>query len=323
MPSRKRKVRLDFCDFGHNFNKTNFFLFRLLSERFEVELCDQPDFLIYCCGGQEHRLHSCVRIFFSGESDTPDFRKCDYSLASIKLDDPRHLQYPNYIHFGEPDEIIKRNDDPEKILAAKTRFCSVLISGYNPRKNHNRVAFFEKLSKYKRVDSGGKKFNNIGGPVPGGSRGKIDFLRPYKFNLAFENRSLAGYTTEKIFEPMVARCLPVYWGDPLITEEFNPQSFINVHDFANEDAVIEKIIELDKDDSKYLDYVRQPYFHGDIPNLYFSHDRMLDFFERIFTTKITPVAQAGRKTFSFGRLFGRWKLVKRHHWHPAQPPTWE
>jgi len=319
----KKKVRLDFCDFSDNFSKTNSYFYKLLTERFDVDLCDQPDFLIYNCYGHEHRLHSGVRIFYSGESDMPDYRECDYSLASVKLDDPRHLHFPQYAPWFTPDEIVKRDDDPEKILAAKTKFCAFVVGNYNRKKNHNRVAFFEKLSKYKRVDSGGRLFNNIGGPIPGGSPGKIDFLRNYKFNIAFENRSLPGYTTEKIYEPMAARCLPIYWGNPCIHEEFNPKSFLNYSDFPSEDALIEKIIELDKDDAKYLEYARQPYFHDNKPSIYFSRERVLDFFEKIFTTKITPVAQAGRKAFSFGRVFGRWKLAKRHHWHPMRPPTWE
>lgn len=322
MSSVKRKVRIDFCDFTHNLSKTGHFLYKLLSERFEVELCDQPDFLIYSNFGHEHLLHSGVRIFFSGESDIPDFNECDYSVATAKVDDPRHLQYPNYVHYGEPSEIIKKNDDPEKILASKTKFCSFVIGGYNPRKNHNRVAFFQKLSKYKLVDSAGTKFNNIGGGGPRNPRSKIEFLRSYKFNIAFENRSLAGYTTEKIFEPMVARCLPIYWGNPEIADEFNPRSFLNYFDFPSEEALLEKIIELDQDDAKYLEYLRQPYFHNDQPNLYFSRERMLNFFEKIFTERITPVAQRSRASFSFGRLFGRWKLAKRHHWHPLKPPTW-
>src|SRR5579862_5441930 len=157
----KRKIRIDFCDFHHNFSKTNNFFFKLLAERFDVELCDQPDFLIYHCYGHEHRLHSGVRIFYSGESDLPDYSECDYSIASVKLNDPRHLQLPLYALWGESEEIIKRNDDPEKILAARTKFCSFVISGYKRRKNHNRVEFFQKLSRYKQVDSGGRKFNNI------------------------------------------------------------------------------------------------------------------------------------------------------------------
>ena len=317
-----RKIRLDFCDFSANFSKTNNYFYKVLSQRFDIELCDQPDFLIYACYGHEHRLHSGVRIFFSGESDLPDFTECDYSVASVKSGDPRHLQLPNYTdpYYGNPAMILKRHDDPEKILAAKTKFCSFIISGYNPRKNSNRVNFFHALSKYKKVDSGGKKFNNIGGPIPGGSQGKIDFLRQYKFNIAYENRQLAGYSTEKIFEPMIARCLPIYWGDPEIGQQFNPRSFLNAADFPSEEALIEKIIELDNDDAKYLEYLRQPYFHNDTPNLYFSHQRTLDFFEKIFTTPITPVAQAKKKGLQ--RLFGRWKLVKRHHWHPLKPPTW-
>ena len=316
-----KKIRIVFCNFYANFSKTDNFLFKLLAEWFDVELCDQPDFLICCNYGHERRLHSGVRIFFSGESDMPDFRECDYSIAALKLDDPRHLQLPLYV-WSDPQKIIKQNDDPKKILAAKTKYCSFIVSGYNPRKNHNRVAFFQKLSKYKRVDSGGRKFNNIGGPIPDGPSGKVEFLRQYKFNIAFENRLLPGWTTENFFEPMVAPCLPIYWGNPCIAEEFNPKSFLNYFDFPSEEALIEKIIELDNDDAKYLEYLRQPYFYDDKPNLFFNRQRILDFFEKIFSKKITPVAQAGREAFSFGRLFGRWKLVKRHHWHPMQPPTW-
>jgi hypothetical protein len=326
-----RQIRIDFADFHPNFCKTDFYLYKVLAEHFDVELCDQPDFLIYSWSGQSHRLHSGVRILFSGEMDPPDYRDCDYSLGSIKLEDPRHLHFPNYVHYGEPGEIIKAQDDPAAILAAKTKFCSFVVSGYQPRKNGNRVEFFQKLCRYKKVDSGGRKFNNIGGPIPEVTRGKaaflrpsrdkIHFLQPYKFNIAYENRSLPGYTTEKIFEAMVARNLPIYWGDPAINDHFNPRSFLNRADFASDEALIEKIIELDQDDEKYLAHARQPYFYNDTPNQYFSRARLLEFFEKIFTQKITPVAQAGRKSF-FGRVFGRWQLVKRHHWHPLQPPTW-
>jgi hypothetical protein len=79
---------------------------------------------------------------------------------------------------------------------------------------------------------------------------------------------------------------------------------------------------LDNDDEKYLKFVRQPYFQNDTPNPYFSRTRILDFFEKIFSRKITPVAQRHRKSFFFGRRLGRWQLVKRYHWHRMQPPTW-
>jgi hypothetical protein len=220
------------------------------------------------------------------------------------------MRLPFYVLYGTAESLLnKQPEEAEQILAAKTRFCAFVCSNHNRRKNRNRLEFFEKLSRYKRVDSGGRFMNNIGGPIPGWSAGKIEFLRSYKFNIAFENGSRPGCTTEKIFEAMVARCLPIYWGNPQIHEEFNPRSFLNYFDFPSEEALIEKIIELDQDDAKYLECVRQPYFHGNRPNEFFSRERLLDQFERILTTPLTPVA-ARRRLISFGR----WKLAKRYHY---------
>src|SRR4029077_584759 len=197
---------------------------------------------------------------------------CDYALTCHHLEDPRHLRLPFYVLYGDAQSILKGQENPAQILAQKTKFCSFVVSNHHPKKNKNREQFFHRLSRYKRVDSGGRFLNNIGGPVPGGPGGKVAFLRQYKFNIAFENASIPGYTTEKIFEAMQARTLGIYWGDPLIGREFNTQSFLNAADFPDEEALIEKIIELDRDDAKYLDFVGQPYFHGDKPNEFFSRE---------------------------------------------------
>ena len=207
----KKKLRIDFCDFHWYYTKTDNFFYHLLRERFDVEITDQADFVIYGSYGHEHRLHAGVRIFTSWESGVPDYTECDYSISCLKVNDPRHLQLPYYVHHGDPATLIKRGDDPEKIFAAKTKFCSFVVSNHHPRKNRNRIDFFHRLSKYKPVDSGGLLLNNIGGPIPRGRLGKLDFLKAYKFNIAFENAAIPGYTTEKIFEAMESRCLPIYW----------------------------------------------------------------------------------------------------------------
>ena len=310
----KRRISIDFCDFHAFYPKANNFFYDLLKERFDPVLCDQPEFLFYSSHGHEHRLHSGVRIFVSGESAPPDFQVCDYSVTCRKVDDARHLQLPFYVRYGSAASIVKKNDDPERLLAGKTKFCAFVAGSHNPRKNRNRLEFFQRLSRYKKVDSGGAFMNNIGGEGPRNSADKIDFLRAYKFNIAFENGSFPGYTTEKIYEPMVARCLPIYWGNPFIADEFNPKGFLNYSDFPSEEALIEKIIELDKDDAKYLEYLRQPYLYNDEPSIYFSRERILDFFEGIFEKSIVPAARKQKS------IFGRWKLLKRHHWHPGPPP---
>ena len=48
---------------------------------------------------------------------------------------------------------------------------------------------------------------------------------------AFENTYAPGYTTEKIMDAFASGCVPIYYGDPLVVQDFNPDSFINAHDF--------------------------------------------------------------------------------------------
>jgi alpha(1,3/1,4) fucosyltransferase len=301
------KVRLDFCDFWPGFVKTNNFFYNLLRERFDVELCDRPDFLIYADPGQHvHRVHDCVKIYFGIEFWPPDFRECDYALTCNYLDDARHLRLPYYILTGNPAALQKKEEEFAQIMAAKKDFCCFVVSNVG-KKAQKRVEFFQRLCQYKKVDSAGRACNNIGRKLPDGFWAKQEFLRSYKFNIAFENTSRPGYTTEKLVEAMRARCLPIYWGNPRVAGEFNTKSFLYYSDFPSEDALIEKIIELDKDDAKYLEYLRQPYFNNDQPNEFFNRSRVLDFFEKVFTTPITPVSRRRAPL-----QVGRWLAVKKN-----------
>ncbi|MHB8520301.1 MAG: glycosyltransferase family 10 domain-containing protein [Limisphaerales bacterium] len=298
-----KPIRLDICDFWNDFRKDKNFFVEALSRRYQVELHDKPDFLIYADCGYQHRIYTCPRIFFNGEKRLPNWRECDYALTCHHLNDPRHFRLPLYpIYFGG-EHLVKAPDEAERVLAEKTKFCAFVIGHRHARK---RIEFFEKLSRYKRVDSGGYYLNNIGRSIGATEADKLAFLRPYKFNICFENESLAGYTTEKIVQAMQARCVPIYWGDPRIQEEFNPRSFLNYFDFPSEEALIERIIQLDQDDALYLETLRQPFFHNNTPNEVYRAEKLLDFFEKIVTTKIRPVGTR-RKFFQVGR----WILVKK------------
>ena len=300
------RLRLDFCDFWPNFPKAKNFFFELLSARYEVEICDHPDFLIYSNFGCHHHLYTCPRIFFTGEPAAPNFRECDYAFTSRHLDDPRHLRLPLYVLYVSPHLLVKNPEEPEQLLAQKKKFCAFVVSNAH-RRTARRVDFFHCLSRYQQVDSGGRHLNNIGGPIGESLEAKIAFLQPYKFNIAFENTFLAGYTTEKIVDAMRARCIPIYWGSPQIHTEFNPRSFLNYSDFPNEEALIERILQIDRDNSLYLEYLRQPFFHDNRPNEFFNRERLLARFDKIFSTKIRPVG-ARRKFFQIGR----WVLVKKN-----------
>jgi hypothetical protein len=66
-----------------------------------------------------------------------------------------------------------------------------------------RNRFYNELSKYKQIASGGKVYNNVGYRVPD----KLAFIQDYKFCISFENRSYPGYTTEKIVEAFFANTI--------------------------------------------------------------------------------------------------------------------
>ena len=87
---------------------------------------------------------------------------------------------------------------------------------------------------------------------------KTEFQRKCKFTLCFESTKHEGFITEKITDAFYADTIPVYYGSSNVTEIFNKEAFINCSDYDSFDDVIAKIIELDNDDEKYLEMLRQP-----------------------------------------------------------------
>jgi hypothetical protein len=76
------------------------------------------------------------------------------------------------------------------------------------------------INNYKRVNSGGALYNNIGGQLallyPGGGCGDLSkhhFFKQHKFTISFENSQAPGYITEKVLHSKMAGCIPLYWGD--------------------------------------------------------------------------------------------------------------
>lgn len=271
------EIRIDFVNLESTLNREKNIILDALNLAYpgRVSLTkESPDIIFY---GEDKTqslepYKSCRKVYVAQENKMPNFRFCDYALSYLDLKDKRNLRLPFYVHQVQPEELLL-SENPETILKQKTKFCAFVVSNQNARRGAKRLEFFHKLSKYKKVDSGGKVLNNIGYMVGN----KAEFLRDYKFTIAFENRSYPGYTSEKIVHGMKSHCMPIYWGNPEIEKDFNPKSFINVHDFKSFEEAIERIIELDQNDDLYLEALRQPYFHGNIPNLYFDLDRLAAF----------------------------------------------
>ncbi|MEH2321943.1 glycosyltransferase family 10 domain-containing protein [Nostoc sp.] len=63
---------------------------------------------------------------------------------------------------------------------------------------------------------------------------KVEILKPYNFNLCFENTNFDYYCTEKIWDSIRCYCLPIYFGQGnKIYEDFPKNSFIDYSEFSN------------------------------------------------------------------------------------------
>src|SRR5262249_7283708 len=150
---------------------------------------------------------------------------------------------------------------------------------------------------YKRVDAAGLCMNNMNGwrvpEQPYWQVAKIKFLQRYKFTLAVENTLLPGYCTEKLVEPMYANSIPIYVGDPMLSQCFNPDSYIDFSRCSSMKEMIERIREVENDRSSYLKMLAAPVFHDNTVPEFAMDTTVMAFFERIFAAARTG-KQGGR-----------------------------
>jgi hypothetical protein len=274
------KIKIDFSDFWPGFNKTDNYFFNLLKEDYEIEISSTPDFLFFSIFGNTHQNYKCKKIFYTGENIAPPIGYCDYSFSFDYIEDDRNYRLPHYLLYDGYYELETPKVIDESMLNRK--FCNFVASNGNCKERND---FVLKLSKYKKVDCGGRWMNNIGYIVDN----KRKFQSEYKFSISFENNAYRpqypGYTTEKIMEPMTVNSIPIYWGNPKIELEFNTKSFINFYDFKSDDDMIEYIIELDKNDKKYIEVLNNQWFpNGEVP---FSNkkENIKKFIKKIFTNE--------------------------------------
>ena len=269
-----KTIKVKFVDFWENFDPRHNFIADIISKKYRIELSDAPNYLIFSVFGYENiDYHNCTKIFYSGENITPDFNICDYAIGFNFLSfGDRYIRMPFYTAYGVRQLAAPKVIVPEVVLNRK--FCSFVVS--NAKGAPERERFFQLLSEYKQVDSGGRYKNNVGGPVPD----KNDFIKNYKFNIAFENSMCDGYTTEKIMEPMLVNSVPIYWGNKLIDRDFNPASFVNVSSYSSLEEAVEHIVRLDQNDNEYLSLLSAPWFNEE--NYLNWEEQLIAFFDNIF-----------------------------------------
>lgn len=270
----KKLLKIKFTDFWPDFIPEESFFYRRLSLKHELVLSDKPDLLFYSVYSKNHQKYNCTKVLFTGENVRPNFNDCDFAFSFDYPITDRNYRLPLYALYQDSDTLINRELDFKEVLSKKNKFCCFIVSNPECEIRNN---FYLELSKLKHVDSAGKLYNNTGVELVD----KINFIKSYKFVIAFENSSYPGYVTEKIYEPFISNCIPIYWGSDLVIRDFNPKRFINCHDFENFAEVIEYIEYLDKNDDAYLSMLKEPIFSNDEVNEFVNEERIIKQLDKI------------------------------------------
>lgn len=251
----KHDIRINCANFWPTYDKSNNVFTDILNKEFNVIIDElNPQVLIYTRYGREEQKYyynqNVLKIYFTIDplilkndgTDGPlqenyksfnfqayydnDALKDHYSVTSDLLNNNKnHYYLPYYIYcsYFLQKQILESHRNVEDWSTKKD--ISFVYS--NSRATH-RNEYFDELSKYFKINSGGKHLNNIGYTVSN----KIEFLSKHSFDLSIENCFEFGYSTEKIIDPILAKTIPIYWG--YVPELINPKRYVkappNPHD---------------------------------------------------------------------------------------------
>lgn len=312
-----KTVRIAYIDFWKKFNQDDFIITRLLKKHYDVIFDENnPEYIICSNFGTDYLKYSCPRIVFYGEARAVDFNVYDYGIAfdDIIFGD-RYLQYPLFFIYEKNLSLaLKKHLMSDEEILGKTKFCNTVVS--NNVGCNIRDKYFDAISQYKQVDSGGRHKNNLpsGEPV----KDKLEFQKQYKFSFAFENSTFPGYVTEKIIDAWAAGTVPVYWGAPDVAQYFNPKAFIDCTDKTPEEA-IELVKAIDEDDEKYLAMMKEPILGEDSK----VHTMMQDAYLEEFLLHIFE--QDTEKAKRRNSEFTMWGYNHEHHmaqWKKLEEKKW-
>lgn len=256
--SAMRTVKINFCGFWGSFKKTDNLFYKILSKNFNVEISDDPDFVICSNRGKpfEYMKYDCVRIMFMGENMSPDFTVFDYCIGFDFMEfNDRYFRLPFGFYFDDAKPWIPEKLDIEsakEVLANKKYFCNFV---YGHQSSHGmREKLFETLDSYKNVVSPGSYLNNVNDSKKRCSwQEKNEYLRLSKFTIAGDSIEYPGFVTEKIVEPFQCHSIPIYFGSTNINKDFNTDSFVWCRSKEDIDKTLEQVKYLDTHDDAYVE----------------------------------------------------------------------
>lgn len=268
-------------------------------KRFVEVSPEDADYLFFTPFTPDHHAAGpdTIKILIAGENLCPDFNACDYAIGSEHLNfGDRYLRVPIYAMDGSAEALTSRPKIGTDALNKKTKFCNFIYSNQNMA-DPVREQFFHALNSVAPVVSAGRFLQNDNSLQEIDSNGvwadeKRALIQDFRFTIAIENAEQPGYVTEKISDPLLAHSVPIYWGDPCITDEFNAGAFVNLRDYASFEEAILEIQRLDSDPLRLLEMLNAPVFLNENDPVASYLATSYDFIENIFAQ---PLEAARRR----------------------------
>tara|TARA_Y100000992_G_C21274079_1_gene498842 strand:+ start:554 stop:1459 length:906 start_codon:yes stop_codon:yes gene_type:complete len=296
----KKKLKITFTDFWPNFQSEDNYFYHLLSQKYELELNHKnPDLLIHSVdysGSEKHKNFDKLnikKIFYTGEDLLPNFDNTNFSLTFSDNLGAKNFRLPLWVLFinwfnlpynkkRDPAYLINKKNltsNKSSTLRNNQFFCSFIAS----KPSGKRLDFVPKLNDKKKIHCAGRLFNNTYYPLKGRGdhKNKINFMKNFKFNIAFESSKSDGYVTEKILHSMAVNSIPIYWGTHYVKKDFNAEKILFYDDFENDEHLIEDILKINGDKKILKKYQNQPIFEENTIPEKFHPDNVLEFMIKI------------------------------------------
>lgn len=235
-----------------------------------------------------HYLISPPKIFFSGEdlssSTFPKLRrykkivnKVDLSLGFETKNNNKNFYLPLwFLSLIEPESTlesitskINKINNVRYRKDGRAKFCSQ-ISRHDMNGIREKIILL--LQKIEQIDCAGNFMKNTDELKNKFGDNKSEFLKNYKYNICPENSDTPGYVTEKIFDAIIAGCIPIYWSEKNLSDfgVLNKDAIL-FYDDKHPEKLYNKVLELQQNDFAFEEFISRPIFTSNAAEIIFKH----------------------------------------------------
>jgi len=213
--------------------------FYLFLKARKIEFCDRKiSFFSTVCPRIKMKLISGKKIFYSGENLERFERYSDRCLNDVNLSIGHdYIDHTNYVRipfwvlsFIKPEitysEIQTLFHNRINLTSTDRSRFAAMIARHDV--NGIRQKMVDAVAKIDHVEAAGHFMNNTSELIDVYHNKHLKYLQNFYFNICPENSNADGYVTEKLFNAILAGCIPIYNGsnnkpDPFV---FNSNAII-------------------------------------------------------------------------------------------------